>query len=334
MLLFFSLLMAQLEIKVTQQIDLRRYEVSSLKGYAVSPEGQICMFDGDDSALVFVSSAGKVVARKGGTGQGPGEFQYFATVDWLVDEKIFVTLDWGNQKLMTWKPDGTMIAEFKTPMPMIGGDCAFTHKMLIFSDATMGALVKPLINVFDYGKQKNTKIYEHAMTPAKLPRRSNGGLFVPPWQARLLFCTTKDALAVTFTSDNTVQLLDLSGRSKGKFKVEMKRFPIREEQVKEALERLTPDEGSRIRKELQLPDSSPNLVAMLSDRQGRLWCFGTRPNPKQPYPIKIFAGEGRLLATSTIEHIPSVLMDDALYFTQQDKDDNEMIVKARYMLKP
>jgi len=331
-LLILTLAHIRLESEVT--IPLGEFEIFSQESFAVSDEGVIAYLDDENAQLVLFRPDGALIARKGGKGQGPQEFNDASEVCWSPGEGVFVVLDASLQRVSRWKPDGSFVSV--ADIPVRPSDFRQPReKTSLFLLNPLGLPgIDPTLTSLDWTSGEQTALWVFTREEVKTFTKVGESVFPMKWDGRLQYGVGRDFVAVASPEDGMLHILDMKGKPvRAPMRMDIAARPITEDDVKQVVADLGPfrqileSQGFRA-SELDPPDHWPLVTEIHVDGRDRIWVF-SHPTRNGKHPFQVYTRDGKQVGRGELASVPRHIGRDAIYYTEEVEEDEIVLVKAK-----
>lgn len=301
------------------QRNLDDYDVYRTRALAVSDDGIIAMIDRDQGHVVLIDDRGTLIKRIAAKGQGPGELQRPVEIAYSQDDQTFVVLDFANSRLSKWDKNGHFVQEHPMPRPFFRPYLPKKNLILLTRDPFAQNLQTPTLLSFDIQKNSQTVLWQfQPKSPivfSKIGDHQDAGEIIWRWNPALVFGASDKLIAVAFTSESQVHLLNYQGQPiSSPIGVKLPKFPISASQVESAFDLMPANMKADLKAGLAKPDVWPAIRNILVDNKHRIWVFGSHPEVEAPHPFSVFSERGTALASGNIPALPLAAAHGGLYY--------------------
>ncbi|MDJ0841820.1 MAG: hypothetical protein QNK37_35285 [Acidobacteriota bacterium] len=307
--------------------------------FDVSPDDRLAVIDPREKQLLLIGADGKLQARCGREGKGPGEFQRPVVVQWMPEEKAFLVFDSTNRRASLWSSSGKLSGEFAVPVNLLPGTEFADRDNLFYVWKQHGeggnkpTLLKYHVPSRKYAPLRAFELKDKKFTKAPLPRGEV--TMILPWDGVVSFDIGKDFIAVTFPDIDGIILLDFNGKKLGAFTPRLQRYPITAEQVETVLEerpKIMADALRAHRDKVIVPESWPVITGIRIDDRNRIWVTGAENKADGYHQLAIYDREGERIWEGRIQNTPRRLHGNALYYIHIGEDSNVNLQKVTVTL--
>lgn len=324
---------APINLKPVSSLDMSEHEIFSDFSFAVTDKDTIVVGDPNNHQLLYLDQEGNLIKKVGGQGEGPGEFQNTASIEWYSKEKCLRVVDFGNRRISSWSETGELLGEIKFPRPMIF-QFKFTNKdhMLTAQDLAGHFEGKPKLVDINLEDNQAKELWAQEL-PGKMPLTEIPGVVarLNNWDPKLNFDAGSNFIAVNWGQSPHMQILDMDGKVIVRnVKLGLPQPPVSDEDVERQLAEWEPRFRAGLRKGLARAEVWPTVFDIRVDDQDRIWVFGFRTQDSDPYPFRLFDAKGKLLGEGQVPNIPKVTRDAFYYLLEGD--DGTTLNRANYQL--
>jgi hypothetical protein len=299
------------------------YILPGITSFAVDDQGRIYILVGRDSHIRVFDAAGKYLWTIGRKGQGPGEFMRPMNIQLLKDGTIFIN---DMQRLIYYTPEGTLIKETKSTMPM---------SFRLLADGR-----GDFIGIFPVPAENFRVVlaeYDSNQKPVRTlvsiqPSLSDMLL------AGFLFDLTEDGRLIWGVSDKyELNVFDLDGKPLKKILKDYEPVTINDEEKKEMIAKYTG--GSEVLPEGKtFPKYFTPIEEISVDESANIY---VRTNERKAdaagHYFDVFDSSGRFLAKvalPAVRRLPVLWKQGNVYDVEEDKDGNRTICRYRITKGP
>jgi len=328
-------ILAHIRLDTELQIPLGEFEIFSQESFAVSDEGVIAYLDDEGSQLVLFRPDGTLIARSGGKGQGPQEFQDASEVCWSPREGVFVVLDASMQRVSRWKPDGSFVRVANIPVQPSDFRQPREKTSLFLLNPLGLPGIEPTLASYDSETEEQNALWVYPREDTKAFAQVGEAVFPMKWDGKLQYGVGRDFIAIASPEDGVLHVLDLEGRpSRSPLLMKIPARPITPDDVKQVVADLGPfrkileSQGFKA-SELDPPEHWPLVTEIHVDSSDRIWVFSHPTGQRGAHPFQVYSREGKLVGKGALASIPRHIGKDALYYTEEREEDEVVLVRAR-----
>lgn len=284
--------------------------------------------DSEKVLLLFNGHKGTLIAKCGRKGAGPEEFGSPDAVWWSPQSATFCVFDADHGRVSQWDSLGNFSGvtkvdqKLKDPFMRRDGRILFTRNRygLLSTRPTLqqvAGLNGPRRVLWsapaDWFQAARVKIDGQVMVVSKA------------WDPRLLYAVGEDFVAVAYTINNRVEILDSEGQPQHAFMVDFKQYAVTDQDISEQMARFFP----MLREKLQAKRETlfkhqfwPEVHSLLVDNQDRIWLIGQPERTEAALtPIKLFNDKGEVLQAFKLSSPPRALSQDTMFLVEAIADN-------------
>lgn len=300
------------------------YLLDGVRGVLPLGDGRIVVANGGDKTLRWYDGRGVFLFRRGGAGDGPGEFSRLGSITLGAADTV-IAVDWSARRLTTYTADG----ELGGTKPITGitgppgavyrlADGSFVMGVSGFSTAQLGSELEPgvvrvpspLLRLAADGSRADTV----GMFPGQEIEISGSGDGLRIGYARLgkslSYAVDRDRIYIGTADRFVIDVLSADGerlRSIRAPDVDVTVGPAYEDAyldfMRARLEGVPPEqraEAERTIADVDLPETAPAYATFLVDSDGDLWVAEYRFDLASPERWAVFDPSGRLVTTVVV----------------------------------
>lgn len=289
---------------------------------------RIGVFDSAESRLIILDASGRILASTGRKGQGPGEFQWPASLSWMEEKQAFAVFDYGNTRLSLWSVEGKLLEEHKLPNGVYQGYYLGPQSILTARNTRAMRKRDPLLASYHLEAEKPSIIRRFPPKKPVIHNRIEGKLSIFNWDPRFSYARGSHFIAANFNRDDQIHIMDWSGKPKGKpFPAGLPRPALTDEHIKSRFANLPPGSLGKVEGRFIRPDYWPSVFSLSIDDRDRIWVFGAQPVEMDPIPYRVFNSKGESLGTGVFQRKPGAVRGDLAWFTGHEDQPPTLIVE-------
>lgn len=320
------------------------YQFNRIQHLRRMSDGRILVTMGPD--IRFFDAAGKYLAKAGGRGRGPGEFQYITDLFVMPGDTLYTM---NVRTIVVLDRDGKFVRQVQPDLtPLQSGDW-FSEGMVLLPN---GNLLGPQYSRRE-GNARNPELHRPTLRYALLDlakgqlvplittggiaqKTTNGRSVVMPFTPHGQHAIGADRVYVGDNDSTTIHAFTLDGKPAGSFVVADKARPVTAADLDRYKQSLLDwaEMNKRPRETVEQdwaitpkPSRMPYWGTALVDRTGALWISGPEARPATPTSWTVFDKSGRRLGALDVPagFKPKDIGADYVLGIQVDDDGVETI---------
>jgi len=318
-------------------IDLESHGILSFDlPMAISPDGHIGILDTTNYQVVIIDPEGKLHAKAGRKGKGPGEFAWMSFITWSEEHNGFAAFDYGNHRVSIWNKQGKLVKEYKIYASIAKGYLAGSKNLIVglhtrgLRKRTPGLYKVELADAMS----KPNKLWEASLDKPLAFNDIAGRPSVFKWDARMVFAAGEGFLAVNFNQSDTIDIIDFNGKKLAdSIQPELPRYKLTDEAIKSVMDTFPPGTTKPSLGKMIRPEYWPTISQIQIDSHKRIWVFGYPQMGEGPQPYQVISMTGEVIKKGIVDRIPKFVQNNKIYFMSSDIDEDSKVFIEIYDFK-